>query len=152
MRTREQTPRPPTGAVTPVNKILFRRGNLTATIVRKGTEERLAARGEDGHLRWVKVAVERVVFEGGEWGAHSLPTDDMERVRTHWAGYCETNGETGRDLAVGARVHFRRGMFDRYGKVLSIGPKRVRVAYVNKGNKARKECTIPLADIICVTA
>lgn len=89
----------------------------------------------------------RIVFSGGPRGEHSLDVAASSRARVlaHWEGYCENAG-----LALpppGAVVAFvgRNGLTYR-GRVLSVGPLRVRVsAPYRRGG--RFERSVPQGDL-----
>jgi hypothetical protein len=99
-----------------------------------------------------KVEGDRIVFEGGKFGSHSLAIDvsTEERVLAHWEGYVEANGLTTAPK-VGQRVSFpsasawRAGGF-RVGTVEAVGPKRARIAYVF-GHGGKAKTTIPIAKL-----
>jgi hypothetical protein len=59
------------------------------------------------------VVGDRISFEGGRHGPHSLDisTSTPERVKAHWAGYVSGSAAA---LKVGSKVTFSRGMFGRW--------------------------------------
>jgi len=98
------------------------------------------------------VVADRIVFCGGSQGEHSLAFEvsTKERVLAHWGGYVENNG-----LAVapvsGQKVSFPSASASsmggwRTGTVLSVGPKRVRIAYRFKHGGAA-ETTVPIREL-----
>lgn len=95
-----------------------------------------------------RIEADRIVFEGGAQGAHSLAWDvsSEARVRAHWRGYCENNGIL--TAVVGDRVTFysssagpRGGM--RVGRVAKVGPVRAEVHFRYKYGRESKR-SLPL--------
>jgi hypothetical protein len=66
----------------------FRRGKLRCRIVQGGYTMVRSGKG------WRRKADHRMVFEGGQWGAHSLSVSvtSPERAEAHWRGYVANNG------------------------------------------------------------
>lgn len=101
----------------------------------------------NGHVRqlFAHVVGDRMVFSGGKQGEHSIALDvsSRDRIKAHWAGYCENNGH--RYATEGQSVEFpsassKTGM--RFGRVIKVGPDRITVAYrYNYGADAQK--TLP---------
>jgi hypothetical protein len=59
---------------------------------------------------------EFIVFIGGKNGSHQLPANDpVERILTHWEGYCDNNGA---GLRAGRYVGFYTGQYPRSAKIL----------------------------------
>lgn len=105
---------------------------------------------EPARAGWLRS--DRIVFSGGKDGPHSLDVaaSTPERILAHWQGYCENNGLRAAPQ-VGDTVHFpsasawQAGGY-RKGRVLKVGPKRVRVAFTYKhGGKA--ETTVRISEL-----
>lgn len=95
----------------------------------------------------------RIVFTGGTSGDHQLwlNVSSEARILAHWQGYVENAG-----LAlvpdVGAAVSFpsasasRMGGW-RVGRVLSVGPRRARVAFTYKTTGRASVATVALSEL-----
>jgi hypothetical protein len=90
----------------------------------------------------------RVVFRGGAHGSHTLflSVSSNERIEAHWNGYLP---ERLKAPKVCQQVKFPSGSDPagwRYGKVLSVGPRRAIVEYSFKhGGRAQK--TVPFHEL-----
>jgi hypothetical protein len=59
------------------------------------TDNLIASLPKPGGLRLFR-EVDRIVMDGGKWGAHTLSVgaSSGERLLVHWKGYVESNGQT----------------------------------------------------------
>lgn len=95
------------------------------------------------------VVGDRIYFEGGRQGGHSLAYDvsTAERVQAHWAGYCENNRKV---PVVGDIVTFPSGSSRtglRRGRVTKVGPKRVTVVFRYKHGGMAAPKSVPIDDL-----
>lgn len=100
-----------------------------------------------------KLDKDRMVFEGGKWGAHSLRVSvtTPKRAEIHWQGYAENNGLLA--PKIGEVVSFPSPSAPggrRRGKVVKVGPKRATVTYRFKHGGEAAPKSVPLQDIVFV--
>lgn len=104
----------------------------------------------NGRIIHTRIEADRVVFDGGARGQHSidLSVSSTARVLAHWHGYLAANGWT--EPRVGDRVLFPHGRLEREGKVVAIGPERARIAFRYKNRRptsAPSEVAVRLEDV-----